>query len=212
MLLDFAQDESRSDRVQRPRWNVNRIACLYRDVFKPIFCGVFADSALEFFARGSRSQAREHFRAGLRTHHVPHFRLAAAAGSLFMPRGIIIRRMNLDGEFLLAENKFHEKWEWRVLIGCRAGPFGRHRRPGFGERFASKRAVRKFAFVASHPGFADRLTKIRLLREKRREGKRAPRAAIKNRFEPRRTDDHIFWWKKLASRRRPSSIRSIEVA
>ncbi len=66
---------------------------------------------------------------------VPHFRLAAAAGSLFVVRGVFVVGMNLHGKFFFGKNKFYEQRKRACRsIDFRSGPCAgkvRHTSPSF---------------------------------------------------------------------------------
>src|SRR5580704_11850200 len=217
VLLDFAQDQARADRVRGSGGNKNRIASTHRNVFEAILGGAVHNGMLEFFGGDAGLEANHHLRTFARAHRVPHFGLSAAASGGFVARRVVIAGMNLHGKLLLGKNEFHEQRERIVMVGLSSGPLRRQLGPDFAQLFACERAGSEATFVAGHPGFAQRLGQIRFRREKRRKRKRTPRTWTKYWLKARGiqihvSQSHLGWPKKRAKRRNPSSIRSMEVA
>src|ERR1700735_4076636 len=103
MFLDLAEDQSRSDGMSRAGGDKNRISGMYRNVLEAIFRGAVRYGAAEFFQVDTGLESHHDFRTFASPHRVPHFRLAAASGSLLVPRSIIIIRMNLHGKLIFDE-------------------------------------------------------------------------------------------------------------
>jgi hypothetical protein len=123
--------------------------------------------------------------------------------------------MHLYGKFVAGENKFREQRDARLFPKPRSGPFGRHLRPRGAESFSRERAVCETAGFAGQPDFADAADKSFGVRVERLERLGAPDARDAKRLKQRGRDVHeaeAAAEKKCARRRRPSSMRSIDVA
>ncbi len=136
--------------------------------------------------------------------------------------GVCVVRMDLNGEFFLRENKFHEQWDAVKPAQARARPLHGQLRPDITERPPGKLAGSEAAFIAREPCLTHRLCFLGSFRKKRREIPCAPDAGHEDRGEPyRRSPEsagsgiHVAdaaIAKNSSRRRKPSSIRSIEVA
>ena len=132
---------------------------------------------------------------------------------MFLRVGIV--GMHLYGKLVAGENKFCEQRNARLFGEPRSGPFGRHLRPCFSECLSRERAVCEPARFTGQPDFADAPDKSLRIRVERLKRWRAPDARDAKRLKQRWRDVHeaeAAAEKKCARRRRPSSMRSIDVA
>src|SRR5208282_3987348 len=121
-------------------------------------------------------------------------------------------RVDLHGEVFFGKEELNEQGKTGAVIDGGTCPVRFHRGPSFAELLARERTIGEPALEARHPGFAYRFAQIGLFRKQRRERKRAPGTRAKNGLQARRREVHFPLPKKRVSRRKPSSIRSIEVA
>src|ERR1700723_777271 len=187
-------------------------------MLQAIFSGPILDGAFENFWRYAGFQARQHFGPRPRVNRVPHFRLAAASSSFFMACGVIIIRMDLHGKFFIRENKFYEQRKRAIRrINSRPSPKRRQSAPHVAKLLPRERSGCEAAVHAGHPRFAQWLGQIGFFGERTAQSASAPRSRTEKRFQSRGAQRgaariHAALPKKRARRRRPSSIRSIEVA
>src|SRR5580700_8837667 len=94
--------------------------------------------------------------------------------------------MNLNRQFVLRENEFHQKGKIIVVLKFRATPRYGHFLPRLTKGLSEIWSVRDTAIEARQPGLTDRLWKIVLLREERSKGSSAPDAVMENRLQTKR--------------------------
>src|SRR5262249_25068356 len=128
---------------------------------------------------------------------------------------ILIVGVHLNRELVLGKDELHEQREDGIMRQACAGPFGRHLPPGLAELLAGKGSARETALVSGQPDLTDGGVEGRLFREERSEGRRGQDGGLEEGIEASGRKLHELdstGWKNLASRRRPSSMRSRDVA
>jgi hypothetical protein len=169
VLLNFAEDKTRSNRMRRACGYEDRFAFGHWHMLEAVFRRAIRDRLLELLARNFWFETRKHFGARTSAKGVPHFRFAESASGPFMLASVLIIWMNLHGEFIFGEDELCQDWEKSAGGNRVAAPLDRHFGPDFTEPSASVGAIRENAFGTGHPSFANRLRQIGLAGEKRRE-------------------------------------------
>jgi hypothetical protein len=100
-----------------------------------------------------------------RGNDVPHFRFAAAAGSLFMFCGVRIVGVDLDGQFVVGKEEFQEQWKVVVAGRASATPVEGHGAPGVAQGSSGEGARRHTGLERREPRFAQRFGEIRFVGE-----------------------------------------------
>jgi hypothetical protein len=154
--LDFAYDNAGPYGVLGSRGHEKRISGANRVVHKQVFDGPVVDRFDELRFRNSVLETDQQFRLGLSPNDVPHFRFAAATGSLFVLRGKCIVGVNLNGKLFLRKNKLYEHGKVAKGSQSRTSPFSRHGVPCCPERMSLEGAISDAAIGCGQPGFADR--------------------------------------------------------
>ena len=131
LLLNFAKNETRSNRVNGSRWNKNCVASLRGNPHDEVLDRGVVNRAAERISFHPGFQAKKNFAAGPSRYEIPHFRFAAPAGLLFMLRGIVVVGMNLHGKFVVRENELNKYWKRALGPQLRPCTLDRHLRPGF---------------------------------------------------------------------------------
>src|SRR5215470_9447523 len=147
---------------------------------------------------------------------MPHLCLTAAACRFFVHFGICIIRMHLDRQLVGWKNKLHEQREVAVGRYFGAAPLRGHFAPRLAQCLPFEWPGSNATIHAGEPSLAKRLLQFRFFRVKRRE--RAPQilglktgsmrsgSGFTNQAAASARD------KNRSRRRKPSSIRSMEVA
>src|SRR5215469_15885919 len=148
----------------------------------------------------ARFQAEQNLRAPLCADRMPHFGFTAATGMLFVPRGISVAGVYLNGEFVIREKKFDENREFRGCRVPRAAPICRHRVPTLTQGPAGKWPVCKPRVERRQPSLAEGLLQIYLVRKPRRQGALAPDARTEKRLKARKNGFHLQLRCRLRSR------------
>ena len=118
VLLDFTKNHSGADGVRRSGRNKKGIAGENRQALKRIFQTAFFYGGLKLLWIRAGHQAEQQRGAGLRGNGVPHFRLAARAGS-FIFAGESVVRMDLDGKLSVGNRNFTSKGKSPVMVALR---------------------------------------------------------------------------------------------
>src|SRR5579885_2536559 len=183
ILLDLAKDHARANGVRRTSGNEKGVTRADGMAFEEILKCVRRESFEKSLLADAGFQPDEHLRAGLGGDGVPHLRLACAACALFVSSGVGVIGMNLDRKLIHRENELEEKGKIAGSAEMAAAPIRRHFVPGFAQGLSREVAGGNAAVESGEPGFADRFREIGFLREKRREGTRAPDARGENGFD-----------------------------
>src|SRR5580704_3802897 len=155
VFLDFTYDNARADGVLGSRGYEKSIARANRVVHKQVFDGPVVDRFDELRFRNPVFEADQQFRPGLGPDDVPHFRFAAATGSLFVLRGKSIVGVHLNGKLILRKNELYEHWKVAQASQARTSPLSGHGLPSFHERMSLEGATGDAAIRCGQPGFAD---------------------------------------------------------
>ena len=215
VLLDLAEHHTRADCVHRAGGNEDGFAGLHWQMLYTVLRRALQDGLAERLARHARLQAHHHLCAWPRGNGVPHLRFADPACVRFVFPRVVVVRVHLHRELFFGEDEFHQQREVWLPRQTRPGPFGGHLRPGFAHSMPGPVAGGKDAIMTGEPGFADGLLGDGSIRKQRSQRTRAPDPWIKGRGETERGELHDWGLterRNLSSRRRPSSMRSIEVA
>ncbi len=216
MLLNLAENRTRADGVGGAGGDKKGVAGVDRDAAQAALRCTAFDGLAKTFAGYAGLEPEAEVGAFARGDRVPHFGLADF-GCGFVGASVFVVGMDLHGKLVFGKDEFDEQRDARLTAEAGSRPFRGQSGPGFGQRAPGKSSVCEAALFTRQPDFADGVSARRTI-EERSEAAGAPDAWHEDGRQTRGGEFsrvHVAAAaeaKKRSRRRRPSSMRSMDVA